>query len=81
MDFYPINVLDKIGLKHFYANSHIIRAGIAQFAKRLGYGLDNRGIGVQFLTAVRDLSLLRNVQADSGAHPDHNRHRGLFPRG
>jgi hypothetical protein len=58
--------------KHFDTNSLLMRTGIAQLAKRLGYRLDNRGIGVRFVTGVRDLSLLRNT------HPDHNSYLGFF---
>jgi hypothetical protein len=42
---------------------------ISQSVQRLGYGLDDRGIGVGFPVGVRDFSLFHRVQTGSGAHP------------
>jgi hypothetical protein len=37
--------------------------------KRLGYGVDGRGVGVQFPVEASDFSLHHNVQIGCGAHP------------
>jgi hypothetical protein len=49
---------------------------------RLGYGLDDRGVGDTF-PAMTNFSLLHNVPTGSGAQPASYpvRTRGCFPRG
>jgi hypothetical protein len=47
----------------------LLRAGIAKSVQRLGYWMDNRGVGIQFLLGSRDFSLLHTVQDGSEAHP------------
>jgi hypothetical protein len=43
-------------------------ARIVQLVYQLGYGLNEQGVRVQFPERVRELPLLHNVQARSGAH-------------
>jgi hypothetical protein len=48
---------------------------------RLGYGLDDRGVGERF-AVITNISVLHNVQTDSGAHPTFifNEYQGLRPQ-
>jgi hypothetical protein len=56
-------------------------AGLAVLVRWLGYGLDDRGIGVQFLAGARDFALLHSVKTGSLAPPRllSNWYR-IFPR-
>jgi hypothetical protein len=47
----------------------LLGAEVAQSVQRLGYGLDDWGIGTRFLGSTIHFSLFRNVQTGSGAHP------------
>jgi hypothetical protein len=48
-----------------------------------GYGLDNQGLGIQFLAGARKFSLLHHVHTGCGAHPASYPMgtRGSFPGG
>jgi hypothetical protein len=48
---------------------------------QLGYGLNDRGIGVRFHAGARDFSLLYTMQTDSVAHLATLRNGELFPGG
>jgi hypothetical protein len=43
-------------------------ADIVLWQLRLGYGLDDRGVGERF-PVITNISVLHNVQTVSGAHP------------
>jgi hypothetical protein len=47
---------------------HIFRAVTAQSVQRLGYGLDNRGTRVRFLSGAGNFSLHHRVKISTGAH-------------
>jgi hypothetical protein len=55
---------------------------VAQSLKRLGHGLSGRGMGLRFPVTIRDISVLRNIQPGSGAHPASSPMDtgGFFPR-
>jgi hypothetical protein len=63
---YTINIL--IIMKYYYKTG----AEIAQSVKRLGYGLDDRGVVVLSPVGGRNVSLLQNVYTGSRAHSASN---------
>jgi hypothetical protein len=81
--FFLDDILGQVGWKNHHLSSIwgngdkfgepyiicILRSRICANAPRLGYVLDDRGIGVRFPAGTRDFSLLHSVQPDSGAHP------------
>jgi hypothetical protein len=52
---------------------------MAQWVKRPGFGLDDRGVGVQFPAGVNEFSLLHRVQTDFGPHPTPCAKRAISP--
>jgi hypothetical protein len=63
-----------------YGGHICVRARIAQSVQRLGYGLDDRGVGVRFPVRARNFSFLHNVKTTFGALL-YNWYRVLFSRG
>jgi hypothetical protein len=66
-DVTPYNLLH--GLTVFRRNLLPLADSIAQSVQWLGYGFENGRNFIWFLAGVRDFSLIRNVQTDSGSHP------------
>lgn len=47
----------------------MLEVKLAESVQRLGYELDDRGIGVRFLAEAIDFYLLHNAQIIAGDHP------------
>jgi hypothetical protein len=54
--------------RRFYERGAKLSTRTAQSIERLGYVLDDRGIGVLFSAGESDFSVLYNVQNGSGTH-------------
>jgi hypothetical protein len=59
----------KIIIRFLLNSGFVFFNALAEVVWRLGYRLDNKRITVKFLTGEFFFSLLRRIQAGSGAHP------------